>query len=202
MKVVPIPPNVLGVDCLNPLSPYECRALCNLGYKFREGYLDALTRQEIQGQLAAGLPLVLYTYANQLDPEHILLRCKALDIPQGAHIVLDVESVKIEAAALIDRVNACGERLRSQTLLPCMYFGIEALLTSAELSGLAVYRYHQGASRCRDRFGIAQDPARGCALIQGRPVDFAIDSIPGKIFDADFHRLDYEDDAVSALVAP
>lgn len=204
MRIVPLPPNVLGVDTIESLSPYECRALVNLGYKFREGYLDAMTPQEVQGQLSADLPLILYTYANQFDPEHALLRCKALGAPQGACVVLDVEALpaNYDPQKLCDEIDAWGSRLRSQALLACMYFATGSILTSAELYAREVFRYHAGASDNLDRFDKTQDPIpRGCAMIQGRPCNFTIDAVPGKKFDADFHRQDYKGDVFSAMVA-
>lgn len=203
MKIAPLAPNILGVDTIATLSPFECRALVNLGYQFRCGYLDSMTPAEMRGQLSAGLPLLLYTYGNHFDAEHALLRCKALDVPQGAHIVLDVEGVTatgLEPAALVNKINAWGERMKSQTFLPCMYYAEDVLLTSEEISALAVYRYHQGAARIRDRNGRAMDPMRGAALIQGRPVNVRLSAIPGKPFDVNFHRHDYHGDGFSAIV--
>jgi hypothetical protein len=200
MRIVPIPPNVLGVDTVANLAASECRALANLGYKFRGGYIDEMTPQEVQGQLGAGLPLLLYTYANEFDPEHTLDRLATLGILAGAHIVLDVEAVTIEAAQLIEKINAWGEGLLNHAYLPTIYFGSMSLLTSREMTELAVYRYELGASRLRDRHGDPAEPDRGFAIIQGRPVNFAIPEIPGKLFDAAFHRLDYKDNGFSAVV--
>ena len=204
MRVAPLPPNVLGVDTINNLAPYECRALVNLGYKFREGYLDALTPQEVAGQLGEGLPLVVYTYANEFDPEHMLKRLSVLGIPPGASVVLDLEALPSDAVVseVCDRIDAAGERLQSQGFLPCLYFAAGSLLTSDELYERRVYRYHAGASINRDRKLQLQEPLpRGCAMIQGRPVNFSIDAIPGKRFDADFHRQDYKGDVFMAVTA-
>lgn len=202
MKAVSLAPNILGVDTVAKLAPYECRALVNLGFKFREGYLDALDVQEVQGQLGEGLPLVLYTYANQFDPEHILARLAALGIPTGVSVVLDLEALPSDAdvSQVCDRIDNCGEHLQSQGFLPCLYYAAGSLLTSDELYERRVYRYHAGASINRDRKLQLQEPLpRGCAMIQGRPVNFTLDAIPGKRFDADFHRQDYKGDVFMAV---
>ena len=204
MRVIPLPPNVLGVDTINTLAPYECRALVNLGYRFREGYLDALTLQEVQGQLGEGLPLVIYTYANEFDSAHALARLSTLGIPPGASVVLDLEALPSDTdpAKVCDQIDAWGEHLQSQGFLPCLYYAAGSLLTSDELYERRVYRYHAGASINRDRKLQLQEPLpRGCAMIQGRPVNFTIDAIPGKRFDADFHRQDYKGDVFMAVSA-
>lgn len=213
MRALPLPPNVLGVDTINNLAPFECRALRNLNYKFREGYLDSLTPNEVQGQLGEDLPLVLYTYGNQSDPEHALSRLDALKIPGGVSVVYDLEALwhpgltptqlDFAASVAIDAINHWGERLQSQGFLPCLYYAAGSLLTSAELYTLRVYRYHAGASDNLDRFGHTQDPIpRGCAMIQGRPVNFTIPAIGNaKRFDADFHRQDYRGDVFIAVAA-
>ncbi len=204
MRIQPLLPNILGVDTINTLAPYECRALVNLGYKFREGYLDALTKTEISVQLGESLPLILYTYANEFDPEHALARLSALSIPSGASVVLDVEALPVgyDPHKLMDEIDHWGERLQTQGFLPCMYFAAGSILTSEEIYKRRVYRYHAGASDNLDRFLHTQDPIpRGCAMIQGRPVNFTIDSIPGKRFDADFHRQDYKGDVFLAVSA-
>lgn len=212
MRAFPLPPNVLGVDTWNQLAPFECRALRNLSYKFREGYLDRLTPEEVRGQLGEGLPLVLYTFGNQSDPDHALARLHTLGIPGGVSVVYDLEALwkpGLTAAQLddlakraIDDINKWGARLQGQGFLPCLYYAAGSLLTSAELYALRVYRYHAGASENLDRFGHSQDPfPRGAAMIQGRPVEFTIGAIPGKKFDADFHRQDAKGDVFIAVAA-
>lgn len=202
LRIAPLPPNVLGVDTDVNLSPAECRTLKNLGYKWRGGYLDEMTPQELFGQVeSAQLPLLLYTYANEFDPQHTLDRLRALGIPAGAHVVLDLEGVTLAPDVLIGKCDAWGEGLLNHAFLPTLYVGAQPILTSKEISELAVYRYHQGASRLRDRNGELAEPDRGYAMIQGRPVNVVLPEIPGKPFDIDYHRLDYRDDGFSVVVA-
>lgn len=211
MIVAPIPPNALGVDTVAKLSASELRALVGLGYKFRGGYLDELDPAEIDAHRSAGMPLLLLTYANELDPAHALDRLAALGIPAGAQVCLDLEGLKPPDGATpadvedyvkrkIAEIDAFGEALLNRAHLPTLYCGGQDLLTSAELTKLAVYRYYAGAARLRDRFGNASEPDRGFALFQGRTVNAAIPEVPGKEFDFDWHRLDYRDDGFTAVV--
>lgn len=185
-----------------------------MNFAWRGGYIDEMTPQELADQVGAGLPFLPYTYANELDPGHTLARLAALEIPFGAHVVGDVEGVKPPAEAttpalvdqwvgdvLIPRIDLWGVTLSKQGFVPCGYFGAQELLTSEELTRLAVYRYHEGASRILDRRGNYAQPARGYAIKQGRPVNTSISFVPGKAFDVDFHCLDYEDDAFCVVRA-
>lgn len=214
LRVQRLPPNVLGVDTLANLKPPICRQLVDRGYKFRGAYIDELGPAEIEAQLGSGLPLLPYTYANELDPAHILARLSALGIPPGANVVLDLEGVITPAALaamtpgdledfvkmLVGKINACGRGLSNHAYLPTIYLGGFDLLTSDELTKLAVYRYHAGAARLLDRFGHASEPARGYAMFQGRPVNVDLFG-DGTLFDVDYHREDYHGDVFSAVVA-
>jgi hypothetical protein len=199
MKVVPLAPNVLGVDTLAPLSPNDCRGLVNLGYKWRGGYLEAMSPQEVTGQLNAGLPLLPYTEANDLDPARTLANIARLGLPQGSPVVLDIEGVTMDAQALITKIETWGDTLQSKAYLPCVYMAEEALLTSAEWTALPVYRYHAGAARIQDRRSNAVDPFRGFGMFQGRPVN--VPMLSGTLFDVDFHRQDFRGDVFSVIVA-
>lgn len=203
MRVVQLPPNKMGVDTWSQLSPVDCRALVNLGYAFREGYLGRLTKEEVRGQVGEGLPLVFYTLGNASDPEAALSQLAALDAPAGAPVVYDLEALhpNTDPQKVCDEIDNWGSRLKSQSFLPCLYYAAGSLLTSDELYEREVYRYHAGCSINRDRKLQLQNPLpRGDCLIQGNPFNFAIDSIPGKLFDADFHRKDFKGDVMLAVV--
>jgi len=215
LRVQRLAPNVLGVDTVAKLPPTTCRTLASRGLAFRGGYIDELSPIEIEGQLGNQLPLLLYTYANEFDPSHTLDRLSALGIPAGMNVILDVEAViKPEALQAMTpgdvesfvlelkaKINAWGRGLSNHAFLPCIYFGGLELLTSEEMSSLAVYRYHEGAASLLDRRGAFAVPARGYAMMQGRPVNVTIDGCGDTRFDYDFHRQDYHDDVFSVLVA-
>lgn len=215
LRVQRLAPNVLGVDTIARLSPTQCRALSNQNVKFRGGYIDELSPIEIEGQLGNQLPLLLYTYAGELDPAHTLDRCSQLGIPAGMNIVADVEAVVTPAqlqamtpgdvenfvVQLQEKINGWGKGLSNHAFLPTIYFGGLQLLTSAESSSLAVYRYHEGAANLLDRFGNFTCPSRGYAIMQGRPCNVTIDGCGETLFDWDFHRQDYRGDVFSVLVA-
>lgn len=212
LRVQKLAPNVLGVDTVASLSPAQCRALVQAGYQFRGGYLDELTPQEIAGQMSAGLPLLLYTYALEFDPAHTLARLAALGIPAGASVVLDLEGVHAPegatrsdlealAADVVLKANNWGRGLSNHAFLPCLYLDGGGLLTSREISQLAVYRYHEGNSNLLDRYEVPAIPARGYAMKQGRPGNTTIAAVPGVAFDVDFHCADLRDDVFSVVVA-
>ncbi len=215
LRVQKLAPNVLGVDTVARLDPVKCRALVNQGVKFRGGYIDELNAIEIEQQVGEKLPLLLYTYANEFNPQHTLDRLSALSVPAGANVVLDVEavvtpdqlkdmtppSVEDFVVELKGKINAWGKGLLNHAFLPTIYFGGLQLLTSEEMTSLAVYRYHEGAARLLDRFGKFAVPERGYAMLQGRPVNVKIDGCGDTLFDWDFHREDYHGDVFSVLVA-
>lgn len=213
LRVQKLAPNVLGVDTIAKLHPTTCRQLLDRGYRFRGAYVDELDAAEMAAHASANLPLLPYTYANEFDPSHTLERLTALGIPPGPNVVLDVEDVITPTALaamtagdvedftkqLIAKIDAWGRGLSNHAYLPAIYLGGFDLLTSDELTKLAVYRYHAGAARLRDRFNHPSEPARGYALFQGRPcnVDLLGD---GTLFDVDYHRQDYADDVFSVVV--
>jgi hypothetical protein len=110
----------------------------------------------------------------------------------------DVETFVLELKA---KINAWGKGLSNHAFLPTIYFGGLELLTSEEMTSLAVYRYHEGAANLLDRFGKFACPARGYAVMQGRPCNVKIDGCGETLFDWDFHRQDYHGDVFSVLVA-
>jgi hypothetical protein len=203
MKVVPLASNVLGVDTLTTLAAYDCHALVTMNMKWRGGYIETLSPQEISSQLGAGLPLLPYTEANDLDLARTLNNIARLGLPAGSNLVLDIEGVIIEPADLISRIITWGNGLASRAFLPCAYIGAQAILTAHEWSMLPVYRYHAGASQLRDRNGAIVEPDRGYAMIQGRPCNVALPTGNGntKVFDVDFHRFDYRDDGFSVIAS-
>lgn len=215
LRVQKLQPNVLGVDTIANLSPTLCRTLVSKGAAWRGGYIDELTPIEIESQVGSQLPLLLYTYANEFNPEHTLDRLSTLKIPAGANVVLDVEAVITPEALhalskqevenfvleLKAKINAWGKKLSNHANLPTIYFGGLELLTSEEMTSLAVYRYHEGAANLLDRFGKFAVPARGYSMMQGRPCNVKIDGCGETLFDWDFHRQDYHGDVFSVLVA-
>ena len=215
LRVQKLAPNVLGVDTIAPLNPVICRTLVGKGVKFRGGYIDELTPIEIEGQVGSQLPLLLYTFANELSPEHTLDRCSDLGIPAGMNVIADVEAVVTPAqlaamtpgdvenfvVELKAKINAWGKGLSNHAFLPAIYFGGLELLTSEEMTSLAVYRYHEGAASLLDRRGAFAVPARGYAMMQGRPCNVTIDGCGETLFDWDFHRQDYRGDVFSVVVA-
>lgn len=215
LRVQKLAPNVLGVDTIANLPPTICRALVAKGVAWRGGYIDELTPIEIEGQIKSDLPLLPYTYANEFNPQHTLDRCSDLKFPAGTNVVLDVEAVVTPAQLvamtpgdtenfvkeLIAKINAWGKGLSNHAFLPTIYFGGLELLTSEEATRLAVYRYHEGAASLLDRYGKFAVPARGYAMLQGRPCNVPIDGCGPTLFDWDFHRQDYRGDVFSVLVA-
>ena len=183
----PPKPLCLVVDTIQALTPADYRALLDLGIVARGGYLDVITPAELQACLAAGLGFFPIGYAHE---SNLSQQALALGLPEGTTIYQDCESETGPAEAVIARVNTCAADLKSHGWQPGGYFGAQALLTSAELTNLAVSTYWKGCSRALDRYGNAAEPARGYAVLQGRPPNV---TIAGKTYDVSFVNCDYQD---------
>lgn len=198
MRAVTATPLSLVVDTLATLTREDARALVAAGFKARGGYLDHVTPDELAGQLAEGLLFYPIGYAKEFDGAHLAARAKALGIPPSVHVWLDDEAVIDPVDALIAKLNTATAALAGAGYPAGGYFGSAELLTSSELSLLALTRYWHSCSRTVDRFGAAAEPSRGYCMYQGRPFNTRIN---GKQYDVSFVTRDYRDD-VPVFVGP
>lgn len=132
-------------------------------------YIDSLTSEEIARIHAAGLALTLFTYANELDPGPRLAKLKALKIPAGTTIWLDIEGEQLAATPLMTAINFWAGALKAAQFDPGEYAGAGEVLTSAQLTSLAVDRYCRGCSSIRDVEGNIAEPFVGYAMYQLYP---------------------------------
>lgn len=188
------PPLCLVVDTILVLDANDYAELARLGFKARGGYLDTVKPDEIKRCLDAGLGFFGIGYAHE---SHLSQQALALGLPERCTIYQDCESEAGPAESVIARINACAADLKAHTFQPGGYFGAQSLLTSAELTNLAVSTYWKGCSRVLDRFGNVTEPSRGYAMIQGRPPNVVL--VNGKQFDVSFVSNDYVNDLPSFL---
>jgi hypothetical protein len=166
-------------------------------YAARGGYLDQLTAQEIEGQLAAGLALWGIGFAKQFDGKHLVARAKLLGLPLGATIAFDVEAITDDAPALIAKCDACTSDIQNAGYLAMAYFGAGQPLTSDEMSALVVSRYWRAGSLIRDRNNRIAAPERGWCLLQYAPQEVQ----HGVMIDRDRILRDYRGDVMTLITA-
>lgn len=198
MQLIEIPPFdpttgkwALVVDTLDVVTPADARALLAAGYSARGGYVDHVTPDEIKGQQGEGLAFFPISYAHEYDGAHIVKRLVKLGLPHGLYHWLDDEGEMGPAEALIAKLNAETAIVKAAGFKSGGYFGSLQLLTSAELTNLALDRYWRGCSKIVDRFGNVAEPARGYCQFQGRPFNVVI---AGKKYDVSVLFDDYKDD--------
>lgn len=195
VRAVPASPESKAFDTLSHVPNAETFVEDN--YEARGGYLDALTVQEIESQVEAGLGLWFIGYAKQFDGKHLVDRAKLLDVPLGATIAFDVEAITDDAPTLITKLNACTHDIESAGYLAMAYFGAQQPLTSDEMTDLAVTRYWRAGSLIKDRFNKIAAPERGWCLLQYAPQRV----VHGVMIDTDRILRDYRDDVMTLVIA-
>lgn len=195
MRTVPAIPEAKVFDCLQRVT--NAADFVTDSYAARGGYLDSLTRPEIDGQLAAGLGLWFFGYAKQFDGKHLVARAKLLGAPLGATLCPDVEAITDDAPTLIAKLNACTSDIQNAGYLAMMYFGAQQPLTSDEMSALLVARYSRAGSKIRDRFGKIAAPERGWCHLQYAPQRV----VHGVMIDDGRAKVDYRGDVMTWVVA-
>jgi hypothetical protein len=166
-----------GIDSL-PFSQAgtaaEAKRLATAGTDFVVGYLGAMTPKRLQDILSAGLAFMPVTYAgayaNGATDE--IAQLKALGIPQGCTVWLDLEgpkAFKCPPGELIATINMWADAISSAGYIPGLYVGSPQPLTSGELYGLRVVRYWNALSREADRNGALAEPSCGWCMWQMHP---------------------------------
>ncbi len=203
MRVVPAVPEAKVLDAYQRImNPADFVAD---GVAARGGYLDHVTVQELELQLAAGLALWFFGYAKQFDGAHLAQRAKDLGAPLGATIGFDVEAIDFApgdagtaaAKSLITKLNVCTAQIQNPGYLAMGYFGALQPLTSDEMSGLLVARYSRAGSKIRDRFGHIAAPERGWCHLQYAPQHV----VHGVMIDDGRAKVDYRGDCMTWVVA-
>lgn len=130
------------------------------------GYLGAMTPARLLAVLSAGLAFIPVTFGGEYEDGAAdeVAQLKALGIPAGASVFLDMEGMKAfksDPAVLISKVNAWADAIAAAGYIPCLYVGVPQPLTSDELWKLHVKGYWRGQGSVRDRNGALAEPT-GC----------------------------------------
>ena len=200
MRAVPAIALTLGYDTTQRLDAAAYARLYARGFRFRMGYLDAMTPAELEACLASGTAFVPLTYADEFDGDHTLARAAALSLPRGTTIYLDVEALSLSSDDAIARINAWAAKVVGAGFVAGLYVGAGVPLTAYELTSLSqITRYMEGCSRLLGRDGLPQVPKRGYGIKQGRPFNTVVE---GVLVDVDFLCEDYDDDLPTWVVTP
>jgi len=161
-----------GTDSVTVITADAAKRLKASGIDFCVRYLGNVTAEELAGILAAGLAFMPVTYANMFDGALAVARCKALGLPLGTTVWLDVEGDSVwrtDPVALSGKINGWAAAVTAAGYVPGLYVGAPQPLTSAELGALGVVRYWHGQGRCVDHTGALAEPPAGWCMWQMWP---------------------------------
>lgn len=171
----PCPVGSRGVDSL-PFSQggteAQAHALKASGIDFVALYLGVAGKAQADAALAAGLMVFGVTTANKWDGNRAALQAKALGLPPGTSLFLDVEgqdAYTMDPKDLIAKINAWADLVALAGYLPGIYVGSPQPLTSDELTRLHVVRYWRAPARVCDRHGALAEPVPGWCMYQMWP---------------------------------
>ncbi|MBX3202322.1 MAG: DUF1906 domain-containing protein [Labilithrix sp.] len=136
------------------------------------GYLGVISKARVDQLLDAGLSFGPVTLANRFDGAAAVQQAKALGMPAGVTVWLDVEGTSVymtPPAELIAKINAWATAVKAAGYIAGIYVGSPQPLTSEELQALGVTRYWNALSREVDRFGKLAEPSSGWCLWQMNP---------------------------------
>lgn len=204
MVVKPAFVGARGVDSLafsQGGSTPQAEALKAAGIDYFVGYLGAVDAPRLQSVLAAGLAFMPVTFADQFDGPTTVAACKALGLPAGVTVWLDLEGkglLSYLSTVLSDKINAWADAVRAAGYDPGLYIGSPQPLTGDELYALRVDRYWKAPSRVIDRYGKVWDgPECGFCMYQTWPsVTWA-----GVWVDVDFVQQDFRGRVPNWVVA-
>lgn len=129
------------------------------------GYLGVMSRDRLAAVLDAGLSYMPVTVAGEYEDGAAdeLAQLKALGIPAGCTVWLDVEGPKAHAqgAGIIPKIDRWAADIASAGYQPGVYFAPPQPLTSDEMWRLKTVRYWKGMGSIRDRNGALAEPT-GC----------------------------------------
>jgi Domain of unknown function (DUF1906) len=197
MNAVILEPGLRGCDTIVKLSYMDALKLFDAGFRFVGRYVTSLTAAELSDILRAELAVTFISYANSFDPSDEIAALKALQIPKGAVVWLDVEDVKDDPVTLSQRINTWAKAIQAAGYVAGLYVGAGVPLTSAELYALAVTRYWHSCSRVVDSHNNAAEPICGWAMTQCS----CEQQRAGVEVDIDFAYLDYKGRGVTMVTA-
>lgn len=152
----------------------QARALKATGVDGVIGYLGAMNATRLDYVLDADLAFMPVTKANEFydGAADEIAQLKALGIPAGATVWLDIEGERIwqhgkENVAEVMRLLAgWANPINAEGYIASLYVGAPQPLTGKELYSLPFFRYWLGIGRCVDRNGVDAYPACGWCMRQ------------------------------------
>lgn len=154
----------------------QARALKAAGVDGLVGYLGSMSAARVGHLLDAGLSFMPVTIAGEYrdGADDEIRQLKALDLPAGCTVWLDLEAEKADAAIVIGQINAWAKAIAGAGYQPGLYVGVPQPLTSDELWSLSTVRYWRGMGSTRDRKNALAEPARcGWCMTQVYPTQIA-----------------------------
>lgn len=186
MKAVLLEPSAKnlswGVDTLARAGVSDFAKLSARRVVWRAGYVESFTAEELDAQLSAGIAFLPVTRALDFDAAAQIAKLRALGIPKGVTVFLDVEGSGLFADSVVSKINAWASAMIAAGFEPGLYIGAGCPLSDAQLYSLVVVRYWHSVSRVPD------PRLRGCCLRQLRPNDV---SPTGLDVDVDVVEPDY-----------
>jgi len=188
-----------GTDSVQVIDGAHAQALKDWGMDFAIRYLGSVTSYEVDTILNADLAFMPVTFGlKHGTPLHQALglmygdrsskQAKAIGIPSGATVWLDLEDCTGTAQEISAFVNAWASVVKGEGFMPGLYVGAGAVLSSAELYALGVVRYWQSLSKEIDQRGQLAEPNCGWSMIQLFPSV----TIEGVFVDVDVIQQDYK----------
>lgn len=164
MKLIDAPVGAKLVDSL-PFSRggtgLAARAMAAAGAQGVALYLGAASPVQVDACLAAGLGMIGVTFGGAYNGAAAVAQAKALGMPSGWPIFLDLEGPAAYATPIPDLTKSVVDwvaQVKAAGYLPCLYVGVPQPFTSSELWKLPVVRYWKGQGLARDRFGACVEP--------------------------------------------
>ncbi len=138
------------------------------------GYLGAMNPARLKYILDAGLAYMPVTFGGEYEdgPLDEIAQLKALGIPGGVSVWLDVEGLKAfksDPIVLGKKIDGWCDAIAAAGWMPCGYFGNPQPFTSRELHVRKVVRYWKGQGRCVDRTNALAEPTNGWVMTQMFP---------------------------------
>ena len=139
------------------------------------GYLGVINQARLAHVLNAGLGFMPVTLAGEYTdgPQDELAQLKALGIPPGTTVWLDLEGMKAWKAdpkMLIQQIEDWAAPIAAAGYVAGLYAGVPQPLTSKELGDLKrITRYWKGQGRQVDRTGALSEPTNGWCMTQMFP---------------------------------
>jgi hypothetical protein len=198
MKTEPARVGARGVDSY----PYsqggtaaQAHGLKASGIDFVVLYLGVTSAAALQTVLEAGLAFMPVTLAGHYDGAAAVAQCRALGLPAGCTVWLDLEGMAAYTTPpeeLIATINAWADAVKGAGFQPGLYIGSPQPLTGKELYALRVERYWKAPSRVVDRFGHLGEPDCGYCMYQLWPqIHWPSDTEPKRVWvDVDFIQQD------------